>query len=62
VAETVEQTVIRVAETAVIGRNPAFVRDTAAAFISSLTPRQGFVLSAFCQVKVWDEPLSELGT
>jgi len=62
VAETVEQTVIRVTETAVIGWNPAFAQNTAAAFISSLTPRQGFVLSALCLVKVRDEPLSELGT
>ncbi len=61
VAETVEQTVIRVAETATI-RKSGLTHKCEAAFISSLTPRQGFVLSAFCQVKVWDEPLSELGT
>jgi hypothetical protein len=38
------------------------LRGTAGLFISSLTPRQGFVLSAFHQAKVRNEPFSELGT
>jgi hypothetical protein len=62
VAETAEQTVIRRVETASSAKGRRPLSGTAGLFISSLTPSQGFVLSAFRQAKVRDEPFSELGT